>query len=450
MSDSAHARRDVLPIPDITPVGLTTYDAKDPATSFPPIEPLRPPEGAPNVLIVLIDDVGFGASSAFGGPIKTPNAERLAVERAQVQPLPHDGALLADAAGAAHRPQPPHRRHGRDHRDRDLGARLQLDPAEHLRAARRDAEAERLLDGAVRQVPRGAGLGDEPDGAVPRLADRQRLRVLLRLHRRRGAPVLPGDLRGHDPGRAGEDARRGLPLHGRHDRQGDQVGTPAEGADAGQALLRLLRPRRHPRAAPRHARVGGQVQGRVRRRLGRAARADVRAAEGARRDPRRRRADAAPRGDPGLGRDARRAEAGAAPPDGGLRRLPGVHRPPRRPAARRARGPRRPREHARLLHHRRQRRLGRGHAQRHLQRDDQLQRRRRARDARVHDRATRRLRRAGLVQPLRGRLGARDVHARTSGRSRSRRTGAARATARSCTGRRDQGAAARSARSSRT
>jgi arylsulfatase A-like enzyme len=73
-------QRDVLPIPDITPVGLTTYDAKDPDTSFPPIEPLRPPEGSPNVLIVLIDDVGFGASSAFGGPINTPNAEKLAAQ----------------------------------------------------------------------------------------------------------------------------------------------------------------------------------------------------------------------------------------------------------------------------------------------------------------------------------------------------------------------------------
>ena len=74
---------------------------------------------------------------------------------------------------------------------------------------------------------------------------------------------------------------------------------------------------------------------------------------------------AAPRGDPGLGRHARGAEAGARPPDGGLRRLPGAHRPPRRPADRRARGPRDPRRHARLLHHRRQRRLGRGHPQRH-------------------------------------------------------------------------------------
>ncbi|WP_136708992.1 arylsulfatase [Agromyces sp. H66] len=71
-------RREVLPIPDRPPVGLTTYDAKDPETEYPPIEPLRPPDGAPNVLIVLIDDVGFGASSAFGGPVNMPTAERLA------------------------------------------------------------------------------------------------------------------------------------------------------------------------------------------------------------------------------------------------------------------------------------------------------------------------------------------------------------------------------------
>jgi arylsulfatase A-like enzyme len=70
--------REVLPIPDRKPVGLTTDDAKDPDTKFPPIRPLRPPTGAPNVLIVLLDDVGFGASSAFGGPCRTPNAERLA------------------------------------------------------------------------------------------------------------------------------------------------------------------------------------------------------------------------------------------------------------------------------------------------------------------------------------------------------------------------------------
>jgi arylsulfatase A-like enzyme len=70
--------RTTLPIPDREHIGLTTYDAKDPETAYPPIEPLRPPAGAPNVLVVLLDDVGFGASSAFGGPCRTPTAERLA------------------------------------------------------------------------------------------------------------------------------------------------------------------------------------------------------------------------------------------------------------------------------------------------------------------------------------------------------------------------------------
>ncbi|MDF1604129.1 arylsulfatase [Nocardioides sp. YIM 152315] len=77
MSPDRHART-MLPIPDRPATGLTTYDAKDPATAYPPIEPLLPPPGAPHVLVVLLDDVGFGASSAFGGPCRTPTAERLA------------------------------------------------------------------------------------------------------------------------------------------------------------------------------------------------------------------------------------------------------------------------------------------------------------------------------------------------------------------------------------
>ena len=90
--------------------------------------------------------------------------------------------------------------------------------------------------------------------------------------------------------------------------------------------------------------------------------------------------------------------------------LPGVRRPPRRPRDRRARRPGDPRRHARLLHHRRQRRLGRGHADRHHQRGDGL-RGARPGHARVADRAHRRPRHAARVQPLRRRLGARDGHA---------------------------------------
>ena len=78
MSSQDDIQRNILPIPDRPRSGLITYDAKDPETKFPPIQQLRPPKGAPNVLIVLIDDAGFGSSSAFGGPCQTPNAETLA------------------------------------------------------------------------------------------------------------------------------------------------------------------------------------------------------------------------------------------------------------------------------------------------------------------------------------------------------------------------------------
>ena len=78
MSTQDKVQRTVLPMPDLPHVGLTTYDAKDPDTKYPPIEELRPPKGAPNVLIIMLDDTGFGASSAFGGPCATPNFEKFA------------------------------------------------------------------------------------------------------------------------------------------------------------------------------------------------------------------------------------------------------------------------------------------------------------------------------------------------------------------------------------
>ena len=140
-----------------------------------------------------------------------------------------------------------------------------------------------------------------PMGPFDALADRQRLRALLWLHRRRDEPVRPRGVPRHGAGRAGDDPRRGLPLHRGHDRSHDRVDPAAEGAHARQAVLRVLRAGRDACPAPRAARVVRQVQGHVRRRLGRAARADVRAPEGDRRDPRQRRADCPAGGDPCLG-----------------------------------------------------------------------------------------------------------------------------------------------------
>ena len=131
------------------------------------------------------------------------------------------------------------------------------------------------------KMPRGPGLGDEPDGPVRSLAGRRRrLRVLLRLHRRRGQPVGSRAVRGLHPDRTAEDAGGGLPPHRGPGRSCDLLGPPAEGADAGQAVLHVLRARRDTRAAPRAEGVDRQVQGQVRPRLGQAARDHVREAEG--------------------------------------------------------------------------------------------------------------------------------------------------------------------------
>jgi arylsulfatase A-like enzyme len=75
----ADRNRHQLPIPERVRPHDTSMDASE-AIAPAPAEFLRPPKGAPNVLIVLIDDMGFGASSAYGGPCEMPIAERLGRE----------------------------------------------------------------------------------------------------------------------------------------------------------------------------------------------------------------------------------------------------------------------------------------------------------------------------------------------------------------------------------
>ena len=70
--------RTVLPIPEPQYPHSTVFDVRN-ATPPPRFE-VKAPANAPNVLIVLIDDMGFGQSSAFGGPIHMPTVERLANE----------------------------------------------------------------------------------------------------------------------------------------------------------------------------------------------------------------------------------------------------------------------------------------------------------------------------------------------------------------------------------
>jgi arylsulfatase A-like enzyme len=82
MPVAAHAQvvppmdRTVLPIPEPQYPHSTVFDARN--ATPPPRFQVKAPANAPNILIVLIDDMGFGQSSAFGGPINMPTVERLA------------------------------------------------------------------------------------------------------------------------------------------------------------------------------------------------------------------------------------------------------------------------------------------------------------------------------------------------------------------------------------
>src|SRR5947208_13774715 len=68
--------RTVLPIPEPQYPHSTVFDVRN--ATPPPRFVVKAPANAPNVLIVLIDDMGFGQSSAFGGPVHMPTVERLA------------------------------------------------------------------------------------------------------------------------------------------------------------------------------------------------------------------------------------------------------------------------------------------------------------------------------------------------------------------------------------
>ena len=184
MSNKGFAARSVLPVPDRQYLGMVTYDAKDPDTAFPPIKDIRPPEGAPNVLVVLLDDVGFGASSAFGGPVNMPTAERLRDGGLSYTRF-HTTALCAPTRAAL--------LSGRNHHSVGMGSITEsATSAPGLTGVRSNTKAalamtlklQRLLHGAVRQVPRGATVADFARGAVRRVAfRRRRVRVLLWVHR---------------------------------------------------------------------------------------------------------------------------------------------------------------------------------------------------------------------------------------------------------------------------
>ena len=295
---------------------------------------LRPPNGAPNVLIVLLDDVGFGASSAFGGPCHTPTAERLAANGLKYNRFHTTRFVLAHAPGPAHRAQSSFRRHGRDHRDGDLRAGQQQHPPQGESAA---AEILKLNGYSTAQFGK---CHEVPFWEV--------------------SPVGPfnqwptGSGFEHFYGFIGGEANQYFPgLY-----EGTSAVEPPKTPEQGYTLTEDLADRaitwvRQQKAlmpdkpffmyfapgathAPHHVpkewsdKYKGKFDGgwdKLREEI-------ARAAEEARRHSEDARAHRPPRRNPGLGRDAGEPEARAGAPDGDLRRLPRAGRSPCRPARR--------------------------------------------------------------------------------------------------------------------
>src|SRR5262245_12987133 len=69
--------RTVLPIPDRNFGGTAGHTLDSSVADWSMIPGPKAPDGAPNVLLILIDDAGFGAPDTFGGPVSTPNYTRV-------------------------------------------------------------------------------------------------------------------------------------------------------------------------------------------------------------------------------------------------------------------------------------------------------------------------------------------------------------------------------------
>ena len=110
--------RTYLPIPRPTPPAYTEVDVRD--ATPPPHWDVTAPEGAPNVLLVLVDDLGFAGTSAFGGPVPTPTFDRMAEEGLHYNNF-HTAAVCSPTRAAL--------KSGRNHHDNNMGSIIETGTA---------------------------------------------------------------------------------------------------------------------------------------------------------------------------------------------------------------------------------------------------------------------------------------------------------------------------------
>ena len=255
--------------------------AKDSKPYWPPT--VVPPKGAPNVLLIMTDDQGYGVSGTFGGVIPTPAMDRIAKAGLRYTQF-HSTALCSPTRAALIT--------GRNHHSVGYGVIGEMStgyPGYDSVIGPESATIGTILrdngyatswfgknhntptylysaGGPFDQWPVGMGfqyfygfMGGETDQWTPYLYQNT-------------TPIFPWV------------GKTGLQPHHRHGGRGDQVHEQPECGRAREAVLRLLRARRHALAAPAEEGMDRQVQGQVRHGLREVARADLRQPEAARRD----------------------------------------------------------------------------------------------------------------------------------------------------------------------
>src|SRR4051812_41263948 len=93
--------------------GIINVDIRDSVPDWAPFQTPKAPEGAPSVVYIVLDDVGFSAMSSYGGPIETPNIDRIAADG--VRYTQWHTTALSNQHGCAAAPKGTPTKGGQDH-----------------------------------------------------------------------------------------------------------------------------------------------------------------------------------------------------------------------------------------------------------------------------------------------------------------------------------------------
>ncbi len=279
--------RTVLPIPEQPFAGKIGRTTKDSVKDFP--KAIEAPKGAPNVLVIITDDVGFAASSTFGGPIPTPTMDRLANAGLRYNNF-HTTALCSPTRAAL--------LSGRNHHSANTGVIMELAtgfPGYNSLMAKSNGTFAEILKqngyntswyGKNHNVPDWQSSQAGPFDLWPTGLGFEYFYGFIGGDTSQWNPTL---FEGTKPVEPAHDAKYFFD----NDMADHAINwiRMQHATRAEQAVRRLLRTRHRPRTASRAQRVDREVQRQIRSGLGQDARGNSRAAEGDRRRPGQHQAD---------------------------------------------------------------------------------------------------------------------------------------------------------------